>query len=115
AGKMDVEYTTVSISDVIHSMESIFTPVAQDKNLEFQLLNTLPKEFSMEIDKMKLEQILKNLLSNALKFTSSGYVKLIVARKLNDDTRLEFIVEDTGVGIPSDKLWQVFEAFTQAD
>ncbi|SEK40570.1 response regulator [Parapedobacter koreensis] len=115
AGKMDVEYAPVSIGDVLGNMESTFIPVANDKKLELHVTNTLPEGFTIDIDKMKLEQILKNLLSNALKFTSAGYVKLTVSAKPHDDAWLEFTVEDTGVGIPAEKLWQVFEAFTQAD
>ncbi|SKB68113.1 Signal transduction histidine kinase [Parapedobacter luteus] len=115
AGKMDVEYTTVHVAEVLDNMESTFIPVANDKKLELQVINAMPQAFTLEIDKMKLEQILKNLLSNALKFTSEGHVKLTVNTKAKDEDWLEFTVEDTGVGIPSEKLWQVFEAFTQAD
>lgn len=115
AGKMDLEYSEVNIADVLHNMESMFLPVAREKKLELRVVNTLAEGTAIEVDKMKLEQILKNLLSNALKFTASGYVELSVKAVKHDASWLEFAVTDTGVGIPSDKLGQVFEAFTQAD
>lgn len=115
AGKMEVEYSSVEVSEVLSNMESTFIPVAQDKNLELRVVSLLPEGFAIDIDKMKLEQILKNLLSNALKFTSKGYVKLTVSTKPHEDGQLEFVVKDTGVGIPAEKLEQVFDAFTQAD
>ncbi|MFC3196134.1 response regulator [Parapedobacter deserti] len=115
AGKMDVEYMKVSVSEVLNNMESTFAPIAEDKGLALEVVNPLPEGFSIEIDKMKLEQILKNLLSNALKFTSSGYVKLFAGTDPRDEAQFRFTVKDTGVGIPAEKLQQVFEAFTQAD
>src|SRR5690606_5975055 len=104
AGKMDLEYSEVNIADVLHNMESMFLPVAREKKLELRVVNTLAEGTAIEVDKMKLEQILKNLLSNALKFTASGYVELSVKAVKHDASWLEFAVTDTGVGIPSDKL-----------
>ncbi len=115
AGKMDLEYAEVSISEVLHDMESTFLPVARDKKIDLQITHSLPEDFSIDTDRMKLEQILKNLLSNALKFTSSGVVGLHVYKKAENDTKLAFEVKDTGVGIPADTLPQIFEAFTQGD
>jgi len=115
AGKMDVEYTEVSIAEILSSVESTFMPVAQDKKLALIFENTVPSDMVVSTDKMKLEQILKNLISNALKFTAEGHVKLTVKTKSSGKDRLEFVIADTGIGIPADKLGQVFEAFTQAD
>ncbi len=64
-------------------------------------------------DSMRLEQILKNLLSNALKFTARGAVKMDIVNAA--DNRIQFIVKDTGIGISKDKQQLVFEAFQQAD
>src|SRR5690606_12492104 len=75
----------------------------------------LPEHFTFETDKMKLEQILKNLLSNALKFTAEGSVTLTIRNAPADSSKLEFKVKDTGVGIAKDKQHLVFEAFRQED
>ncbi len=115
AGKMDVEYMLVSVADMLANMESTFAPVAQDKKLELHITHTLPAGFLIDTDRMKVEQILKNLLSNGLKFTSKGHVNLTVGKSEQDAALLEFVVDDTGPGIPSEKLLSIFEAFTQGD
>lgn len=114
AGKMEIEYSNISLPELLHDMKSLFLPIAKEKNIELRIEHGLDSNTTLESDKMKLEQILKNLLSNALKFTAQGYVALTVTP---DETGayLKFIVEDTGVGVPQDKLDAVFEAFTQAD
>lgn len=112
AGKMEIEYSSISLPDLLQSIKSLFQPVAKEKNIDLRVEHQV--EYNLESDKMKLEQILKNLLSNALKFTSEGYVALTVAPDENG-TYLKFAVEDSGVGIANDKLDVVFEAFTQAD
>lgn len=115
AGKMEIDYGAVQVNDVTAGLSGLFLPIAREKNIALQFNNNLPPEFpAMETDKMKLEQILKNLLSNALKFTSAGHVHLNI-RQAAEQGYLEFSVEDTGVGIPQEKLGIVFEAFTQAD
>jgi len=114
AGKMDLDYVQVSLSEVMADIHTLFLPIAKDKKLELRVQHDLEEPQMMETDRTKLEQILKNLLSNALKFTSEGYVSLKIERPDNG-AYLHFIVEDTGIGIPEDKQDQVFEAFTQAD
>lgn len=116
AGKMDVEYTEVSVNEIIDDLRSIFAPVAREKKLElkFNIAANVPAAF--ETDKMRVEQILKNLISNALKFTSAGSVSLnIQTSGSREQPSLLFKVVDTGIGIPEDKQDFVFEAFRQAD
>lgn len=115
AGKMDVDYSTVSPTEIASNVKSLFAPVAKEKSLQFNIINELSKQFTFETDKMKLEQILKNLLSNALKFTTQGTVTLTIRAAANDNNVLEFVVTDTGVGIAKDKQHLVFEAFRQED
>ncbi|MXV13930.1 response regulator [Hufsiella ginkgonis] len=115
AGKMDLEYTEVSVEEVVQDMKSLFAPIAREKNLELllELPVGLPETFST--DKLRLEQILKNLLSNALKFTTKGSVSLEIQSRENAPGWIEFAVKDTGLGIPKEKQALIFEAFQQAD
>ena len=126
AGRMDVNVSDVKLSDLRDFVERSFRPVAEDKELGFEIevhgANVPP---TIETDEQRLQQVIKNLLSNAFKFTSSGNVKLRVGlaegRQFASEALsraeavLEFSVEDTGVGIPHDKLRLIFEAFQQAD
>lgn len=115
AGKMVLEYETVPVHDIMNDMRSLFEPLAAEKKLEFKLEVASDIPFSIETDKMRLEQIIKNLISNALKFTSHGSVSLSVNRNEVNPNAIDFIVADTGIGIAKDKQDLIFEAFQQAD
>ncbi|MGZ5254356.1 MAG: response regulator, partial [Flavitalea sp.] len=112
AGKMDLEYTDLNTSELLHDLKQMFEPMAREKNLqlEFEVGNDVPG--IIESDRLRLEQILRNLISNALKFTKKGKVSLSASLQNKD---ISFKVTDTGIGIPQDKLQTVFEAFQQAD
>ena len=117
SGKMLLENAVFSMSDLIRSVQSIFLPIAEgEKNLEF--LAPIPKhEFNMKGDSGKIRQVLINLINNAIKFTTEGSVFLNTKIKKIDDERAEVTieVEDSGVGIPEDKIDKIFESFTQED
>jgi HAMP domain-containing protein/CheY-like chemotaxis protein/GAF domain-containing protein len=126
AGRMAVNVGDVKLSDLRDFVERSFRPVAEDKNLGFEIevhgANVPP---TIETDEQRMQQVIKNLLSNAFKFTESGGVKLRIGlaegRQFASEALsraeavLEFTVEDTGVGIPHDQLRLIFEAFQQAD
>jgi signal transduction histidine kinase/CheY-like chemotaxis protein/CHASE3 domain sensor protein len=114
AGKMDLDYSFLSVASMIADMKMLFEPLAREKaiNLLFEIAPQTVTE--VETDKMRVEQILKNLLSNAFKFTNAGSIIL----RVKPDPHEGFIqleVSDTGIGIPHDKLELIFEAFQQAD
>lgn len=115
SGKMDIEYASVSVHEIIDDIRSLFAPIAKDKNLEFSISATDGAPTFIHIDKLRVEQILKNLVSNALKFTSRGSVRLTIAPHPTDPSLLGFAVKDTGIGIEKEKQSLVFEAFQQAD
>jgi signal transduction histidine kinase/DNA-binding response OmpR family regulator/CHASE3 domain sensor protein/HAMP domain-containing protein len=113
AGKMKLEFSDVNIAEVATDMQSLFKPLAKNKNL--QLLFEVEEDVKfIETDKMRLEQILKNLLSNAIKFTAEGEVRLRIEKDAANKNIL-FKVTDTGIGIAADKQSLIFEAFQQAD
>jgi len=115
AGKMDLEYQTLPLSEIVNTLQSLFAPVAKERHLKFIIKQETGKLTAMETDRMRLEQILKNLLSNAFKFTSDGQIVLTIRQPEANPDIIEFQVTDTGIGISKDKLAMVFDAFQQAD
>ncbi|ACU62993.1 response regulator [Chitinophaga pinensis] len=115
AGKMDLEYAPVPVHEICNDMEALFGPIAREKNLALNVQVMSDAPALIETDKMRLEQILKNLLSNALKFTAKGAVTLQVTAVAQDPSIVRFAVRDTGIGIPVEKQQVIFEAFKQAD
>src|ERR671938_228126 len=126
AGKMDIHPAHVGVGQVRDYVERTFRPVAEEKGLGFEISVSDDVPASVETDEQRLQQVLKNLLSNAFKFTEQGGVTLRIERAPNDiafaseiltkaDNVIAFSVSDSGIGIPEDKLRLIFEAFQQAD
>jgi signal transduction histidine kinase/ActR/RegA family two-component response regulator/HAMP domain-containing protein len=117
AGKMPIDPHTFSLAQVREYLEQTFRHVAVQKGLSFEVRmgRSLPETVFSDIN--RLQQILKNLLSNAFKFTSSGGVTLTIQRAgaEHGEGVLAFAVRDTGIGIPVEKQRMIFEAFQQAD
>ncbi len=112
AGKMEVHLAPLSIADLRDSVDRAFRPLAEQSDIAFtiEVDPELPPAFVT--DEQRLTQVLRNLLSNAFKFTHEGAVTL---RLSEEDGRLALEVNDTGIGIGADKLALIFEAFQQAD
>ncbi|WP_233835662.1 response regulator [Paraburkholderia sp. ZP32-5] len=113
AGQVTVEAETVSIDATLQSLEEMFQPLAATKHLRMAFDRLPGTPDSLITDGQRLTQILRNLLSNALKFTEHGEVTLSVAPA--EGNTLRFDVRDSGIGIAADKLEMIFEAFQQAD
>ncbi len=116
AGKLQAELSYCSLNDFLDNIESLMRPNAEKKGLDFEIITSsnLPK--MVYTDSTRLRQCLINLLSNAFKFTESGYVYLkISTEKSGDKDWIRFDVEDSGIGIASEKLGLIFESFSQAD
>jgi len=113
AGKMEILPDLVSLADVQTYVTSTFDPIAADKGLHFKIEADAELPATIVTDEQRLQQVLRNLLSNAFKFTEEGGVTFSVQRR--GAGRIAFAVADTGVGIAPDKLQVIFEAFQQAD
>ncbi|WP_278379113.1 MULTISPECIES: response regulator [Stutzerimonas] len=113
AGKLEVHPELTILTRLVDGMKNLFLPLAMEKSLQFsvELADDLPA--SLFSDRQRLEQIIKNLLANAFKFTEKGSVTLRVEPR--DDDLLAFAVRDTGIGIAQEQQAAIFEAFRQAD
>ncbi|MDG2523504.1 HAMP domain-containing protein [Caulobacter segnis] len=126
SGTVTLDIAEMSFASLRDQMDRTFAQIAQGKKLDFNIDVDPGLPRSMYTDDKRLLQVIKNLLSNAFKFTEAGSVKLKVARATggwatgNDHLNtagqvLAFSVEDTGIGIPEEKQRIIFEAFQQAD
>lgn len=127
AGKLELNIESVPVAEIVSDMESLFSVLAAEKGIQFDI--KIAKEIPeyIQTDKIRLEQVIKNLLSNAFKFTpASGRVTLEIITAEKDaifknknlykcPSVIAIKVTDTGIGIPEDKQKLVFEAFQQAD
>ena len=115
SGKLQLEHTLVPLEEILTDMRMLFAPLAKDKGLELHFVIEEGASSQLETDKTRLEQILKNLLSNAFKFTPKGSITLRVSPSPSLANFIDFSVKDSGIGIPADKHQLIFEAFQQAD
>jgi len=117
AGKMKLEYKPVNPALVFNEIVGVFSPKIEEKGLKF----TAEPDFNMReyllLDEVRLRQVLLNLVGNAVKFTESGSIKLVVKTKVHKESPdiVDFIfsVEDTGIGIPENQRNAIFNAFEQ--
>ncbi|SEW41056.1 response regulator [Chitinophaga arvensicola] len=114
AGKVEMNFEEVSVRGIIDDISDLFGVVSQEKNIQF-IKNVAP-EVPAEIhtDKLRLEQVIRNLLSNSFKFTPPGGV-ISLSWYMNAPDVLSISVTDTGPGIPEDKQSLIFNAFHQGD
>jgi CheY-like chemotaxis protein/signal transduction histidine kinase len=126
AGKMEVNPMDVPLRDIESFTKRTFDPVAQQKGLQFKVDIQPDTPPSIYTDGQRLQQVIKNLLSNSFKFTETGGVTLTIRRaekgkrfasRILDqsETVIAFAVNDTGIGIAKEKQQLIFEAFQQAD
>jgi two-component system, sensor histidine kinase and response regulator len=118
AGKLDLEEKSFAVENILSQLRVIFSQNASKKNLElyFHLKNGTPD--IIVGDEFRIDQVLTNLLSNALKFTHEGVITLTIelVKKIDESKALiEFSVEDSGIGMSTEQIDKLFVAFTQAD
>jgi len=117
AGRLQLEEIDFNLADVVNDALRTLRVEAREKGLE--IAANLPANLPVPLrgDSMRLRQILLNLVGNAVKFTERGGVTVEVVEQWrgDDEVNVHFSVSDTGIGIPSDKLDKIFQAFTQGD
>ncbi|NLR58567.1 response regulator [Chitinophaga polysaccharea] len=114
AGKVEMNFEAIPVSEIMDDLSDLFDVVSQEKKIQF--IKTIAPDVPITLftDKLRLEQVIRNLLSNAFKFTPAAGVITLSWYMVNPDT-LGISVSDTGAGIPADKQTLIFNAFHQGD
>ena len=117
SAKMELQYKPVELKRSIEETFDLLSPKAAEKNLRLEYYIAPEVPYYIMGDSTRLRQILLNLVSNAVKFTSRGKISVSVIKTshINDNIELQFAVKDTGIGIASDKIDKLFQSFYQAD
>ena len=117
AGKMQLEEIPFKLREEVKLSVDLFRPVIEEKNISLQIKTNPDVPENIIGDPFRLRQVLSNLISNAVKFTHEGQivVGIQLEEEYNSNLTLLFYVEDTGVGIPRNKIESIFNSFTQAE
>ena len=117
AKKLDIENVDFDLYETIDQTMRVLGMEADKKGVELTYEIDSKINYSLKGDSLRLRQVISNLVKNAIKFTEKGHVYFRVSeeKSINDVKTLLFSVEDTGIGIPKDKLLMIFDKFTQAD
>jgi PAS domain S-box-containing protein len=117
AGKMQLEEIPFKLREEVKFSVDLFRPIIEEKKLEFSLKINKDVPENIIGDPFRLRQVLSNLISNAVKFTHEGEISVGIEleEEYNNNVTLLFYVEDTGVGIPRNKIESIFNSFTQAE
>jgi PAS domain S-box-containing protein len=116
SGKIVFEQTQFSLTGFLDEIKRSYSFRAGEKKLDFSIIKDSKVPAEVIGDQIRLNQILSNLLSNALKFTLNGSITVNVreTERIGNQSKIEFTVKDTGIGIPGDKHTDIFDSFTQA-
>ena len=112
AGKLDINKSPSNLKEIVERTFALLEDTAVTKDLKFDFDMKEVKDININIDGLRISQILTNLLSNAIKFTSDGYVTLSVTQKGNS---YRFKISDSGIGLTKEQQTKLFHSFTQAD
>lgn len=117
SGKMELDYELFNLHSCLKETLDLFRALAMERSLALEMLIDPNIPALLVGDSNRLRQVLNNLIGNAIKFTISGSVKVHarLRQAMDGVLQLEFVVEDTGVGIPDDKMKYLFQPFTQVD
>jgi signal transduction histidine kinase len=113
SGRMNLNPEQFKIHDVLEEVTSITSTLASEKNLSLSIAENSDQEAGIYADNTRLRQVMINLVNNSIKFTEKG--RIVLSAKVIEGSRILVTVEDTGIGIPPDKLEAIFQEFTQVD
>lgn len=115
-GKADIQQTTITtspvkLSDMLDSVSYLVKPLAEKKKISFSIHYGCPEDFVLVLDEQHLCQVLVNLVTNSIKFSQEGFIVIEVNYA---DNELQFVVSDTGIGIPEDELATIMQPYGRA-
>ena len=111
SGKLSIERVDFDLIELMQEVQQLFCPAAEEKGIQLEMV--LPKRGAVRGDPTRIRQVLNNLVSNAIKFTQQGHIKLSACAL--DDDQVHFEVQDTGIGISKERIEDIFKPFSQAD
>ena len=111
-GKLQIENSRFNVKQLCDETASMFEPIALKKNLQFLVDNKIRENLQANSDPLKIKQIIGNLISNAIKYTIEGHISFGASL---ENGQLVFRIEDSGIGIPADKLEDIFKPFVRTD
>ncbi|PKO96804.1 MAG: hypothetical protein CVU12_03485 [Bacteroidetes bacterium HGW-Bacteroidetes-7] len=112
-GQITTYYTLTDVNELIEHLHSVYLPITDEKGLAFKISETAPKEkCKVYTDKEKLVSVLTHLLKNAIKYSADGTIEIGVSLEKG---HYRFSVKDDGIGIPEERIENIFERFVQAD
>lgn len=117
AGKIEIFTEEFDLPNLVEALAEIYSVQAESKNISFYIESSLSVPQRIRCDRLRLNQILSNILNNAFKFTETGYVNLAVRAEITDELSgiMHFTVEDTGPGMNDDTLASIFTEYAQAN
>ncbi len=112
AGRMTLTIEEFNLQEVLEEVTDITRPLADNKSLELRLDIDPKEDLTLEADRIRMRQVMINVVNNSIKFTESGYVAISARRA---DELIQVVVRDTGIGIPPEQIDKIFQEFTQVD
>lgn len=116
-GKLKIENNPFALSSLVNSIDKIYSPLCEDKEIRLYVLNNIPADTNVISDQVRLNQILFNLLSNAVKFTHEGRIDVVFSLNKIRARQVELFIQvrDSGIGISEANLDNVFDPFIQSE
>lgn len=116
SGKFELEEIDFSLSDLLQDVHQLFGSVTSEKGVSFELISSGVNVDGLAGDPKRLRQALVNLVGNAIKFTTKGFVRVTTSQRVVDDRiEVSFAIADSGIGISAENIAKLFQPFTQAD
>jgi two-component system, sensor histidine kinase and response regulator len=117
AGKIELENANFKLDQLLNNLANMFSAKVSEKGLSLQFKTAPDVPLALSGDSLRLSQVLNNMVSNAVKFTSTGKIEVSteLVSQTSDKAKIKFVISDTGIGMTPDQIARLFQPFTQAD